>query len=88
MKLTERQAVQSTSCGRKTLSVVIPVYNEFDTWRELLTRVLAVDLSDIGLQIVMVDDCSTDGTRGQLEQFDRETAGRKVLAFSSATEIQ
>lgn len=83
MKLTERQVVQmqNTSGGQKTLSVVIPVYNEFDTWRELLTRVLAVDLSGMELQVVMVDDCSTDGTKGQLEQFEREAVGRTDAAF-------
>jgi hypothetical protein len=28
----------------KTLSIVIPVYNEVNTWRELLARVEAVEL--------------------------------------------
>jgi len=56
----------------KTLSIVIPVYNECDTWRELLARVEAVDLGEVAQQIILVDDCSTDGTRGQLEQFAAE----------------
>ena len=49
----------------KTLSVVIPVYNERSTLRTVLARVLAVDLRRLGLrrQLVVVDDCSTDGTR-------------------------
>ena len=41
------------------LSVVIPVYNERYTVRELVRRVVAVDVSK---EIVMVDDGSTDGT--------------------------
>ncbi len=42
------------------LSVVIPVYNEKDTILEILERVRAVDLPK---EIILVDDCSTDGTR-------------------------
>jgi glycosyltransferase involved in cell wall biosynthesis len=46
----------------KTLSVLIPVYNEKATILELLRRVEAVAL-DVNKQIVIVDDGSTDGTR-------------------------
>src|SRR5512135_2553778 len=42
------------------LSVVIPVYNERDTIREILRQVRA---APIPKQIILVDDCSTDGTR-------------------------
>ncbi len=41
------------------LSVIIPVYNERYTVRELVRRVVAVGVSK---EIVMVDDGSTDGT--------------------------
>jgi glycosyltransferase involved in cell wall biosynthesis len=51
------------------LSVVIPVYNERNTLREILRRVRE---SPTGLEteIVVVDDCSTDGTRDILEKLD------------------
>ncbi len=55
--------------GAMTLSIVIPVYNERDTWRDLLARVLAVDLGRWGRQVLLVDDGSTDGTREQLREF-------------------
>jgi glycosyltransferase involved in cell wall biosynthesis len=42
------------------LSVVIPVYNEVGTVREVVNRVRAVDIAE---EIIVVDDCSTDGTR-------------------------
>ncbi len=48
------------------LSVVIPVYNEKDHWRSLLERVKAVPIRK---EIVMIDDCSRDGTREQLKEF-------------------
>jgi len=56
------------------LSVVIPVYNERDTWRDLLTQVEAVKLEGVGKQFVLVDDNSSDGTREQLQQFADEVA--------------
>ena len=46
----------------KTLSVLIPVYNEKATVLELLRRVEAVTLS-VDKEIILVDDGSTDGTR-------------------------
>ncbi len=42
------------------LSVVIPVFNEKKTILEILQRVQSVDLPK---EIILVDDCSTDGTR-------------------------
>lgn len=47
-----------------TVSVVIPVYNEMRTIAELLKRLVAVDFPK---EIVIVDDCSTDGSREWLE---------------------
>jgi len=46
------------------ISVVIPVYNEKATIEEILRRVLETGLRK---EIVIVDDCSTDGTRQYLE---------------------
>jgi glycosyltransferase involved in cell wall biosynthesis len=50
-----------------TLSVVIPVYNEKNTIHEILRRVRAVPVKK---QIIVVDDCSRDGTREILKQFE------------------
>ena len=46
------------------LSIVVPVYNEKDTILEVLERVRRVDLSK---EMIIVDDCSTDGTREILQ---------------------
>ena len=45
------------------LSIVIPVYNERATIGEILRRVLVVALPGLKREVVLVDDCSTDGTR-------------------------
>ena len=50
----------------KTLSVLIPVYNEKATVLELLRRVEAVPLP-VDKEIIVVDDGSTDGTRELLK---------------------
>lgn len=42
------------------LSIVIPVYNEIATLREIVRRVVAVDVDK---ELVIVDDASTDGGR-------------------------
>ncbi len=48
---------------KKILSVVIPVYNERGTLREIIHRVKSVRIDGVEIEIVLVDDCSTDGTR-------------------------
>src|SRR3954470_16134226 len=48
-----------TVCVPMKLSVVIPVFNEASTITQLIDRVRAVDLDK---EIIVVDDCSSDGT--------------------------
>jgi len=47
------------------VSLVIPVYNEISTLAELLRRCIAVDFPK---ELVIVDDCSRDGSREFLAQ--------------------
>lgn len=47
------------------LSVLIPVYNERETIEEVIERVRLVSIEN---EIIVIDDCSTDGTREVLEQ--------------------
>lgn len=42
------------------LSIIIPAYNEMDTIAEVLDKVRAVEIEK---EIIVADDCSTDGTR-------------------------
>jgi len=47
------------------LSVIIPCYNEVSTILEIVQRVKAIDVKD--LEIIVVDDASSDGTKEVLE---------------------
>jgi glycosyltransferase involved in cell wall biosynthesis len=58
------------------LSVVMPVYNERVTLPEILQRVQAITISK---EIVVVDDCSTDGTREYLRRLESELAEARRL---------
>lgn len=44
------------------LSIIMPVYNERETLREILAQVRAVELPDVEKEILVVDDGSTDGS--------------------------
>lgn len=48
------------------LSVVIPCYNEAKTIRTIVDRVRSAPISD--KEIIIVDDCSHDGTRDLLRR--------------------
>ncbi|MGH9318503.1 MAG: glycosyltransferase family 2 protein, partial [Vicinamibacteria bacterium] len=50
------------------ISVVIPVYNEINTIDAIVDAVRASEIAD--KEIVIVDDCSTDGTREKLRALD------------------
>jgi glycosyltransferase involved in cell wall biosynthesis len=50
-------------------SVVIPCFNERETINELIDRVRAVRVET---EVIVVDDCSTDGTREMLEKRVKE----------------
>lgn len=69
-------AVSRTPLADPLLSVVMPVYNEAGTVEDVIRRVLRVP---IRIQLVVVDDGSTDGTRPMLEALQRELGFRLVL---------
>lgn len=60
------------------ISIVIPVFNEAGTVREVVSRVLAVPLG-VKKEILLVDDGSTDGTRERLEQIAADEPAVRVL---------
>jgi len=69
------------------LSVVIPVYNEKATIDEILRRVVETPFRK---EIILVDDCSTDGTRQILEKMVQLQASGVALspAFDGGDPIE
>lgn len=60
------------------LSVIIPVFNEESTIRELTRRVEAVDVG-MPKELVLVDDYSQDGTRETLKRLGKEHPEWKLV---------
>ncbi|NLG35109.1 MAG: glycosyltransferase family 2 protein [Lentisphaerae bacterium] len=60
------------------LSIVIPVYNEASTITRIVDLVRSVD-AGMEKEILLIDDCSRDGTREVLRQMGESAADLKVL---------
>lgn len=55
---------------RGVLSIVIPAYNESATIAKVLSKIAEVKLPpDVGKEIIIVDDCSTDQTRVAIDNY-------------------
>jgi glycosyltransferase involved in cell wall biosynthesis len=53
---------------RATLSVLMPVFNEKDTVEQIIALVHAAPVAPLAIELVVVDDFSTDGTRDVLQR--------------------
>jgi glycosyltransferase involved in cell wall biosynthesis len=58
------------------ITVLIPIYNEVKTIREILNRVRS---QGIAAEILLIDDGSTDGTRQILAEMDGKDSARVIL---------
>jgi glycosyltransferase involved in cell wall biosynthesis len=55
---------------RAALSIIIPAYNESGTILKVLDRIVEVPLpGDVGKEIIIVDDCSTDFTKAIIDDY-------------------
>jgi len=72
-----RKRTNPTSLNNPIVSIVIPVYNERGTIEEILRRVQDMDFRK---EVIVVDDCSTDGTRQLLENMAAKQANSEKLA--------
>ena len=66
---------------RPTLSVLMPAYNEAPTIEQCIALIEAVD---VDLEIVVVDDGSTDGTRAILNRLAGERDGERFRVVEHA----
>lgn len=62
------------------LTVIIPVFNEEATIETVLQRVESVSLP-LDKEIIIVDDCSTDGTRDVVQRLKQERGERLTCLF-------
>jgi glycosyltransferase involved in cell wall biosynthesis len=76
-KLTKK--TQEGKASIQTLSVIIPAYNEEATIADTFKRVLAADPLGLTVQIVLIDDHSTDSTWEIMQRLSKESD--QVLAF-------
>ena len=66
------------------LSLIVPVYNEELTIAKLLKKLYSVDFKDVNVvEVIVVNDCSTDHTKVAIENFIDENPGHKALKFVS-----
>lgn len=65
------------------LSIVIPIFNELHTLREIVRRVIAAEVP-ADKELVLVDDGSTDGTRELYDGIQREHAGQDIRVILHA----
>jgi glycosyltransferase involved in cell wall biosynthesis len=76
LPVPDSSSQQDLAWDRVRLSVVIPIYNEVATVERLLRLVREVP---IWLEVIAVDDGSTDGTRDLLPQFEGTLIDTLVL---------
>ncbi len=67
----------------KTLSILIPAYNEGKTIHLILDKVKAVKLvNDIAKEIIIVNDCSSDNTVEAIETYKKQNPELKIQLFN------
>ena len=67
----------------KTLSILIPAFNEEATISQILNRIIAVDLiNSIEKEVIIINDCSRDKTRFIVEKFIEDHPMENIRLFN------
>ena len=61
---------------KNKLSIVIPVYNESKSIIDVLKKVRKLNIDNTDIEIIVVDDCSTDGTKEILKEKGKNYANK------------
>lgn len=56
----------------KKISIIIPVYNEKDTLRDIIAKVESVNFCGLEKELIFVNDCSTDGSDEILKDYENK----------------
>jgi dolichol-phosphate mannosyltransferase len=67
---------------RTLLSVIVPCYNERSTLAQCVERVLAIQSDDLALDIIIVDDCSRDGSLALAKELLEQHSQITILCHS------
>ncbi len=62
------------------LSIVIPIYNEAEHLEEILRQIEVVEIG-MEKELILVDDCSTDGTRDILKKLEESTENTAKIFY-------
>ena len=66
----------------RTLSIVIPAYNEGATIHRILDKIKSVNLiENIGKELIIVNDCSTDNTDEAISKYMQDNPGLNIQYF-------
>jgi dolichol-phosphate mannosyltransferase len=76
MSFTSKPSASPKSC---TLTLVVPCYNEEATLESCVERVLALKSATLQLEIIIVDDCSTDASLKVAQRLEGQFAEVRVL---------
>lgn len=64
----------------KKLSIIIPVYNEAKTIHLILQKVINITLlENTSFEVIIVDDCSTDTTIEEVNNFIQQHSNQQIL---------
>ena len=70
---------------QRTLSILIPAYNEAKTIHLILDKILKVELLDnLKKEIVIVNDCSTDNTKEIIENYFKSIRFKDYVLFNQS----
>lgn len=74
--------------NHKCLSVLIPAYNEERTINRILSKVFDVKLIDnVFLEVIVIDDCSTDKTKTITKTFIENNPDKNIKIYSQKTNL-
>ena len=80
--LTALPTSEQSRAQSLALTVIVPVYNERHLVATSVGRLLAVTSEHISrLEVIIVDDCSTDGSREVLERLAAQDARIRLIRY-------